>query len=89
MKTMEFNGEESPKQIAMDNNDESKDKSVDQLKKKYHPILRLEIGRYKKQKYFLGKDKKLAQTFKGPVVLTNANTDVTVLIKSKGSKHDE
>jgi hypothetical protein len=78
------------KETARENNDEAVEKSVSYYNTKVKPI------KFKKEELvllkihnFLGKNKKLAETFKCPFVVTKVNAKVTIRIKTKYGQHEQ
>ena len=78
------------KETARENNDEAIEKSVEYYNSKVKPILfkEGELVLLKVQN-FLGKNKKLAETFKGPYTVSKVNENGTVRIRTKCAKHDQ
>ena len=78
------------KETARENNDEAIEKSVQYYNSKVKPITfqEGELVLLKVQN-FLGKNKKLAETFKGPYTVSKVNPNGTIRIKTKCAKHDQ
>ena len=78
------------KETARENNDEAIEKSVQYYNSKVKPITfkEGELVLLKVQN-FLGKNRKLAETFKGPYTVSKVNENGTIRIKTKCAKHDQ
>ncbi len=78
------------KETARENNDEAIKKSVSYYNTKVKPI------KFKERELvllkihnFLGKNRKLEDTFKGPFVVTKINDKGTIRIKTKYGQHEQ
>ena len=80
--------QELAKRLARDNNDESIEKSTENYNKKVKPV-EFKEGEWVllKVQNFLNKNKKLAETYKGPFCISKVHSNGTAPIK-QSSKHD-
>ena len=78
------------KETARANNDEAIEKSVTYYNTKVKPM-EFQEGELVLLKVhnFLGKNRKLAETFKGPFIVTKVNENGTLKIKTKYGQHDQ
>jgi hypothetical protein len=78
------------KETARENNDEAIKKSVDYYNTKVK-VVEFKEGELVLLKIhnFLGKNRKLAETFKGPFVITKVNDNGTIKIRTKYGQHEQ
>ena len=76
--------------MATSHNDEDIEKSLEYYNSKVRPI-RFQEGDLVLLKIhnFLGKNRKLAETFKGPFIVLKVNENSAVKIKTKYAKHNQ
>ena len=81
---------QTAKETARENNDEAIEKSVTYYNTKVKPM-EFQEGELVLLKVhnFLGKNRKLAETFKGPFIVTKVNENGTIKIKTKYGQHDQ
>ena len=77
------------RKIAGENNDQSIENSTDYFNSKVKPV-KFEVDDWvlMKEHNFLHKNRKIAETFKGPFRVTQVNENGTVLIRGRSAKHD-
>ena len=78
------------KEVASENNDQSIEKSIPYYNSKVKPLT-FEVNEWVllKVQNFLGKNRKLAETYKGPYQITKVNENGTVRMRTKCAKHDQ
>ena len=83
-------GHQMARETARETNDEAIEKSVSYYNSKVKPIKFMENEWVLlKVQNFLGKNRKLSETFKGPFIITKVNENGTIKIKTKFGKHEQ
>ena len=78
------------KETARENNERAIEKSVSYYNSKVKPItFQVDEWVLLKVQNFLGKNRKLAETFKGPYQITKVNENGMVKMKTKFGKHEQ